>query len=85
MLGVFSSQVSGHENIRIFAGIGVAIVGSLSTFIALPFGTIIDQSYDSTVIPFIVGLLILSGISNLNVHWTESREDCKVEETAVVQ
>jgi DHA1 family bicyclomycin/chloramphenicol resistance-like MFS transporter len=54
------------------AGIGAAVVGSLSTLISMPLGVIIGQSYDGTVIPLIVGIGVLSGLSILVVRWAES-------------
>lgn len=55
------------------AGIGAAIVGSLSTLIQMPLGTVIGQNYNGTVIPLIVGIAVLSGLSLLVVMWTESK------------
>jgi DHA1 family bicyclomycin/chloramphenicol resistance-like MFS transporter len=54
------------------AGIGAAIVGSLSTFISVPLGTLIGQSYDGTVIPLTAGIAILSALSLFVVRWAES-------------
>ncbi|MBN1658730.1 MAG: multidrug effflux MFS transporter [Anaerolineae bacterium] len=54
------------------AGIGAAIVGSLSTLISMPLGTIVGQSYDGTVRPLIAGMALLSGLCILVVYWVES-------------
>ena len=54
------------------AGIGAAIVGSLATGIQMPLGTIIGRSYNGTVLPLILGIGILSGISIFVVRWAES-------------
>jgi len=54
------------------AGIGAAVVGSVSTLISMPLGTIIGQSYNGTVLPLVVGITCLSGLSILVVHWVES-------------
>jgi MFS transporter, DHA1 family, multidrug resistance protein len=54
------------------AGIGAAVVGSLSTLISMSLGTIIGQSYNGTVLPLIVGMALLSGLSILAVRWAES-------------
>ena len=54
------------------AGIGAAVVGSLSTLISMPLGTIIGQSYNGTVLPLVVGLALLSGLSLLAMGWAES-------------
>jgi DHA1 family bicyclomycin/chloramphenicol resistance-like MFS transporter len=55
------------------AGIGAAVVGSLSTLISMPLGTIIGQSYNGTVIPLVTGIALLSGMSILTVGWAESK------------
>ncbi len=55
------------------AGIGAAIVGSLSTLISMPLGTIIGQSYNGTLLPLIIGMAILAGLAILVVRWAESK------------
>ncbi len=54
------------------AGIGAAIVGSLSTFISALLGTFIGQSYNGTILPVVVGLAALTGLSLLVVRWAEA-------------
>jgi DHA1 family bicyclomycin/chloramphenicol resistance-like MFS transporter len=54
------------------AGIGAAVVGSLSTLIQMSLGTIIGQSYNSSVLPLITGIAILIGLSIFVVRWAES-------------
>ena len=54
------------------AGIGAAVVGSLSTLISMPLGTMIGQSYNGTVVPLIAGLAILSGLCIFAVRWADS-------------
>ena len=54
------------------AGIGSAVIGSLSTLISMPLGTIIGQNYNGTVIPLIIGLAVLSGLANLVMYWVET-------------
>jgi DHA1 family bicyclomycin/chloramphenicol resistance-like MFS transporter len=55
------------------AGIGAAVVGSLSTLISMPLGTIIGQSYNGTLLPLIIGMAILAGLAILVVRWAESK------------
>lgn len=55
------------------AGIGAAVVGSLSTLLSMPLGTIIGQSYDGTVLPLVVGIGLLSGLSLLVVRWADAK------------
>ena len=53
------------------AGIGAAIVGSLSTLISVLLGTVIGQSYNGTILPLVMGLTVLSGLSLVVVRWAE--------------
>ena len=70
---LFGNQNSlAMEPLGHLAGIGAAIVGSLSTFISMPLGTIIGQSYNGTVLPLIAGMAMLSGLSMLVIRWAES-------------
>jgi DHA1 family bicyclomycin/chloramphenicol resistance-like MFS transporter len=57
------------------AGIGAAVVGSLSTFISVPLGTIIGQSYNGTIMPLVAGIGILAALSLLVVRWAEAGSD----------
>ena len=56
------------------AGIGAAVVGSLSTLTSMPLGTIIGQSYNGTVLPLVIGITLLSGLSILVARWAESSQ-----------
>jgi DHA1 family bicyclomycin/chloramphenicol resistance-like MFS transporter len=65
-MNALAMQPLGH-----IAGIGAAVVGSLSTLISVPIGILIGQSYNGTVVPLIVGLAILAGLSVVVVRWAE--------------
>jgi DHA1 family bicyclomycin/chloramphenicol resistance-like MFS transporter len=54
------------------AGIGAAVVGSFSTLISMLLGTAIGRSYDGTILPLVIGMAILTGISILIVRWVAS-------------
>jgi DHA1 family bicyclomycin/chloramphenicol resistance-like MFS transporter len=54
------------------AGIGAAVVGSLSTLISVPIGTVIGQSYNGTILPLVVGMVILAGLSAVVARWALS-------------
>lgn len=54
------------------AGIGAAVVGSLSTLIQMPIGTFIGQNYNATVIPLMMGLAALAAVSILVVEWADA-------------
>jgi DHA1 family bicyclomycin/chloramphenicol resistance-like MFS transporter len=47
------------------------VVGSLSTLISMPLGTMIGQSYNGTVLPLVFGIALLSGLCILVVRWAE--------------
>lgn len=59
------------EPIGHMAGLGAAVVGSLSTFISLPLGWAIGNYFDNTVTPLVFGFAILSFIALLVVKWAE--------------
>jgi len=55
------------------AGIGAALVGSLSTLISMLLGMVIGRSYNGTVLPLVVGMTILTGISIFVIRWAASK------------
>ena len=70
---LFGNQNSlAMEPLGHMAGIGAAIVGSLSTLISMSLGTIIGQSYNGTILPLILGMNILSKLAILVVRWAEA-------------
>jgi DHA1 family bicyclomycin/chloramphenicol resistance-like MFS transporter len=66
-LNALAMQPLGH-----IAGIGAAVVGGSSTLISLALGTLIGQSYDSTVLPLVAGFAVLSGLSMAAVRFAEA-------------
>lgn len=72
---LFGNQNSlAMEPLGHLAGIGAAVVGSLSTLIQMPIGTMIGQSYNGTILPLIIGIGICSGLSIFVVRWVESKQ-----------
>jgi len=70
---LFGNQNSlAMEPLGHLAGIGAAMVGSLSTLIQMPIGTFIGQNYNYTIIPFVVGMGIMGGLCILVINWAES-------------
>jgi DHA1 family bicyclomycin/chloramphenicol resistance-like MFS transporter len=55
------------------AGVGAAVVGSLSTLISSFLGTIIGQNYNGTVLPLVAGFGILSAASIIVMRWAEQK------------
>jgi len=69
---LFGNQNSlAMEPLGHLAGIGSAVVGSLSTLISMPLGTIIGQNYNDTVLPLILGIGVLSAVSYIVVRWVD--------------
>lgn len=55
------------------AGIGAAMVGSLTSFISLALGTVIGQAYDGTVGPLVGGFAVLGLLSLATIWWTDRK------------
>lgn len=53
------------------AGVGAAVVGSLSTFISVPIGIAIGQAYDQSVMPLVLGFLTFALIASALMVWAE--------------
>lgn len=54
------------------AGIGSAIVGSISTFVAVAIGTVIGLRYDGTILPIIYGFAGSGGLSLILIFWIDA-------------
>jgi len=54
------------------AGVGSAVVGSLSTLISALLGAAIGQSYNGTVLPLVLGFALFSLVSLAVMRWVES-------------
>lgn len=58
------------------AGMGAAVVGSVTTFISLAAGTLIGQAYNNTVLPLVGGFALLGVMALATMTWIErTRED----------
>lgn len=67
-LNALAMQPLGH-----IAGVGAAVVGSLSTFISVSLGTLIGQSYNGTILPLVAGFAILGTTAIIVMQWVEYR------------
>ncbi|MCH2023028.1 MAG: multidrug effflux MFS transporter [Saprospiraceae bacterium] len=67
-LNSLAMQPLGH-----IAGIGSAIIGAISTFISVSFGTLISMQYNGTVFPLVIGFLVFGSISMCLIFWVESK------------
>lgn len=65
-LNALAMEPLGH-----IAGIGAAVIGSLSTFVSVFFGAIIGQMFDATVLPLVGGFALLAVMALVLMHWTE--------------
>ena len=54
------------------AGLGSALIGSLSTLVSVLFGVWIADAYDQTVLPLVLGFAVLALAGYLAMLWTES-------------
>ena len=61
------------EPIGHMAGLGAAVIGSVSTFISLPLGWAIGASFNGTATPLVLGFTVLGATSLVIVRWTERR------------
>ena len=73
MIGIlFGNQNAlAMEPLGRLAGMGAAVVGSLSTLIQMPLGTLIGQSYNGTIFPLLIGIAVLSTVSLFVVRWAD--------------
>lgn len=55
------------------AGVGAAVVGSISTLMAVFISTVIGQNYNDTVFPLVLGFATLSILSLLVMWWAEAK------------
>jgi DHA1 family bicyclomycin/chloramphenicol resistance-like MFS transporter len=66
-LNALAMEPLGH-----IAGLGSALVGSVSTLISVIFGALIADSYDGTIIPLVMGFATLSVVCLITMHYTEN-------------
>jgi MFS transporter, DHA1 family, multidrug resistance protein len=71
-LNSLAMQPLGH-----IAGIGSAIVGALSTFISVSFGTLISMQYDGTIFHLVFGFFFFGTISMFLIFGVESSRKTK--------
>lgn len=53
------------------AGIGATVIGSMTTFISVPLGTLVAQRFDGTVMPLAAGFALFSTIAVTVIHHIE--------------
>jgi MFS transporter, DHA1 family, multidrug resistance protein len=60
------------EPLKDMAGIGAAIVGSLSNFISSSLGAIVGRYYDGSTMPLACGFVILGLLTAVAMRWAEN-------------
>lgn len=60
------------EPVGHMAGLGAAIVGSVSTFIALPIGWAVGGAFDGTITPLVIGFALSGGLCLAVMRWVET-------------
>jgi DHA1 family bicyclomycin/chloramphenicol resistance-like MFS transporter len=65
-LNALAMEPLGH-----IAGLGSAVVGSLSTIISVAFGVVVANSYDQTIYPLVLGFALLGTAALITMRWTE--------------
>ena len=66
-LNALAMEPLGH-----IAGLGSAMIGSISTLMSVVFGVIVANAYDQTVIPLVVGFAVLGMAGLATMRWTEA-------------
>jgi len=66
-LNAMAMEPLGH-----IAGLGSAVIGSVSTLISVVFGVVIANAYDGTVYPLVSGFAILGLAGLVIIRWTEA-------------
>lgn len=56
------------------AGLGAAVIGSLSSLIAIPFAVFIGKSYNGTITPLIMGFALFSVLAMLTIRWVRLKQ-----------
>ena len=65
-LNALAMEPLGH-----IAGLGAAVVGSISTLISVALGVVVAGAYDGTIMPLVTGFAVLSICCLVTMHWTE--------------
>ena len=63
-LNAMAMEPLGH-----IAGVGAAVVGSLSLFIGVSMGTLISQNYNHTILPLVGGFAVLGTLASITIYW----------------
>ena len=67
-LNALAMEPLGH-----IAGLGSALIGSISTLMSVVFGVVIAAAYDQTVIPLVAGFAVLGLAGVITMGWTDAK------------
>jgi len=69
--GILMGNLNGlaMEPLGHMAGLGASVVGAISTFVAVPFGMMIGQSYNHTIMPMVSGFGLFALLSLILLYW----------------
>ena len=67
------------EPLKHMAGIGAAIIGSLSNFISSSLGALVGRCYDGSTLPLASGFVILGILTAIAMRWSEMPQKVKRE------
>jgi len=76
-LNALAMEPLGH-----IAGLGSALIGSVSTLMSVVFGVMIADAYDQTVLPLVAGFALLGLAAVLAMRWTESKLAAESQESS---
>ena len=68
-------NASAMEPLGSIAGVGAAVVGSLSSLISVALGTLVGQAYNNTVLPLVGGFALFGSGAVIVMEWTERRRE----------
>jgi len=68
-LNALAMEPLGH-----IAGLGAAVVGSISTLISGVLGVLVSGAYNGTVLPLVMGFALLSIACLIAIYWTEKTD-----------
>ena len=63
------------EPLKHMAGIGAAIIGSLSNFISSSLGALVGRCYDGSMLPLASGFVILGILTAIAMRWAETPQN----------
>ena len=72
-LNALAMEPLGH-----IAGVGAAMIGSLSSLISIPLGILIAGAFNGTVLPLVTGFSLCGLVVLFSIIWAEKNPQSKV-------